>query len=71
MSYEYSGYLSTVLDKPDPDLLESADSITFGPEDLANWGTNDFDHALEWQNVPVTRPARKKASALKDVLRRY
>ena len=55
MSYEYSGYLSTILYKPDPALLESADSITFGPTDIEKWSTKDFDHALEWQNVPVTK----------------
>jgi len=60
MSYEYSGYLSTILDRPDPDLLESADCITFGPEDLAGWGTKDFDHALEWQNVPVTKTSTEE-----------
>ena len=55
MSYEYSGYLSTILYKPDPSLLESTESITFGPEDIEKWSTKDFDHALEWQNVPVTK----------------
>ncbi len=55
MSYEYSGYLSTILYKPDPALLESAESITFGPADIGKWSTKDFDHALEWKNVPVTK----------------
>ncbi len=55
MSYEYSGYLSTVLCEPDTALLESDQSITFGPSDIEKWGTRDFDHALEWQSVPVTK----------------
>ena len=55
MSYEYSGYLSTILYKPDPSELDSMDSITFGPEDIEKWSTKDLDNALEWQNVPVSK----------------
>ena len=55
MSYEYSGYLSTILYKPDPAELDSTDSITFGPEDIEKWSTRDLENALEWQNVPVSK----------------
>ena len=55
MSYEYSGYLSTILYKPDPSELDSMDSITFGPEDIVKWSTKDLDNALYWQNVPVSK----------------
>ena len=51
MSYEYSGYLSTILYKPDPAQLDSTDSITFGPKDIEKWSTKDIENALEWQNV--------------------
>ncbi|MCH7909704.1 MAG: hypothetical protein IIB38_08820, partial [Candidatus Hydrogenedentes bacterium] len=55
MTYEYSGYLSTILYKPDPTLSESVDAISFTPQDLANWKTLDFSHAPEWRQVPVKR----------------
>ena len=55
MTYEYSGYLSTILYKPDPASSESVDAISFTPQDLANWKTLDFNHAPEWRQVPVKR----------------
>lgn len=55
MSYEYSGYLSTILYKPDPALLESTDAVVFGLEDLAKWRSEDAPHALEWREVPLRK----------------
>lgn len=54
-TYEYSGYLSTVLYKPDPALRENGDCITFTREDLARWRAEDHPNAVEWREVPVRK----------------
>ena len=55
MDYEYLGYLSTILFKPDSQLRKSLDSISFTGEDLAKWKTDDLRHATEWQKIPARR----------------
>ncbi len=55
MSYEYSGYLRTLLPAPDPKLLKSAESITFGPADLLTWRTEDLGQSLEWRSAMVRK----------------
>jgi len=63
MSYEYSGYLRTLLSAPDPKLLKSAESITFGPADLVKWRAEDLGQSLEW------RKAMARKSQLADGVR--
>ena len=53
MQYEYSGYLATLLDAPDPQAAGEAASVVFGPRDLAQWGLSDRPTEKEWQQVPV------------------
>ena len=53
MKYEYLGYLSTILYKPDPALRDTLDSVEFSGEDLSRWRAVDVDHATEWRDVPV------------------
>jgi hypothetical protein len=55
MGYEYSGYLSTILRRPDPALLSSGDAISFDRADLAKWRTEDLPHTLEWRRVSVRK----------------
>jgi hypothetical protein len=55
MSYEYSGYLSTVLRKPDTTAIESMDSVVFDRADLAKWRTEDSPQSLEWRHIPVRK----------------
>jgi hypothetical protein len=50
-AYEYSGYLSTILYKPDPDAANQVDHVTFTAEDLANWKTEDLTTSTEWKKV--------------------
>ncbi len=57
MNYEFSGYLSTILYKPDPEARDSVDSVLFDGTDLAKWKTKDLDHFTEWRHVPVKKQA--------------
>ncbi len=63
MSYEYSGYLRTLLPAPDAKLLKATESITFGPADLVKWRTEDLGQSLEW------RKAMARKSQLADGVR--
>lgn len=56
-TYEYSGYLSTVLFKPDRASRDAVEAIVFGPEDLAKWRAEDFPFAIECREVPVRKSA--------------
>lgn len=53
--YEYTGYLETILYKPDPSVRDSVDSIVFGPEDLYAWHTEDLAFTTEWRGIPVRK----------------
>ncbi len=54
-AYEYSGYLSTLLYKPDQSLRDSAEGVTFTREDLAAWRAEDLKSSIEWREVPVRK----------------
>lgn len=64
MSYEYSGYLSTILYKPDPGLLDGSEAVTFTGEDLAQWRTEDLRHTSEWRRVPVIKSQTERGVRL-------
>jgi len=49
--YEYSGYLSTILYKPDREATKQAAHVTFTAEDLAQWKTEDVSTSTEWKKV--------------------
>lgn len=53
MSYEYSGYLSTLLDAPDAQASEAVERIIFDAKDLSQWSLTDLPTEKEWQQVPV------------------
>ena len=53
--YEYTGYLETILYRPDPSVRDSVDSIVFGPEDLYAWHTEDLAFTTEWRGIPVRK----------------
>lgn len=64
MLYEYSGFLSTVLDSPDPDIRDGLASVSFGPEELAQWRFRDLSSDPEWQHVPSTFKRTEKGVRL-------
>ncbi len=68
-TYEYSGFLSTVLDKPDPALSKSKRGITFTAEDLAGWKTEDFPNAIEWRQAPVRKKVTEEGVELEGDFR--
>lgn len=53
MSYEYSGYLATLLDAPDPDIRDSLEYIEFSTDDLSQWALIDNEADKEWQHIPA------------------
>ncbi len=53
MTYEYSGYLKTLLDHPDSAAAEAADAVVFTAEDLERWATTDTTAEKEWQHTPA------------------
>lgn len=52
MTYEYSGFLKTVLDAPDPSLRDALPCVEFTAADIANWRLRDVPYDLEWQHIP-------------------
>jgi hypothetical protein len=52
MSYEYSGYLKTLLGAPDPALTDQLEAVEFSADDLAQWSLADDDAEREWQHIP-------------------
>jgi len=55
MTYEYSGYLKTILEAPDSTVGEDQSGICFTADELANWNLRDQPFDPEWQHIPVTR----------------
>ncbi len=53
MSYEYSGYLKTLLGQPEIGTAEGLDAIYFGPEDLERWMVADTPAEKEWMHIPA------------------
>ncbi len=64
MVYEYSGFLSTILYKPDPEARDRLDHVLFTGEDLARWLTRDYVVDKEWQRVPAQRMRTEKGVRL-------
>ncbi|HEX73356.1 MAG TPA: hypothetical protein ENN65_08590 [Candidatus Hydrogenedentes bacterium] len=54
MRYEYSGYLSTILDAPDPEARDSLECVRFTADDIAQWALADDEAYGEWQHIPAT-----------------
>lgn len=52
MTYEYSGFLKTVLDTPDLALRDSLPFVEFTAEDIAKWRFSDVPYDMEWQHIP-------------------
>ena len=73
MSYEYSGYLKTVLHKPDPSLQGKMKCISFDSDDFMRWTMRDRHAATEWHRIPVRRTRTNEGVKLEgifnDVLR--
>lgn len=65
LNYEYLGYLSTILYKPDPQVRDRLEKIEFGPDDLLRWHTKDSPFATEWQQVPVTKKRTEEGVEIK------
>ena len=55
MNYQYSGYLRTVLDAPDPAIRDSLDAVVFTAEDLMQWNIEEQEPQREWEHIPVHR----------------
>jgi len=55
MRYEYSGFLKTLLDAPDPTVRDSLEQIVITPEDLDQWQLIDNETDKEWQHIPARR----------------
>ncbi len=53
--YEYSGYLSTILDAPNAAIRDSLEHVAFSADDIAHWSTKDVESDKEWKRIPVTR----------------
>jgi hypothetical protein len=64
MKYEYTGYLSTLLSRPDPSTHDDLPSVMLGPDDLARWSTVDEPAYKEWQHIPVQRTRTERGVAL-------
>ena len=54
MSYEYCGYLKTILDAPDEAARAALDAVVFGAPELRQWSLSDHPGDLEWQRIPVS-----------------
>lgn len=54
MIYEYSGYLKTLLDAPDPSLRDDLPHVLFSADDIAQWAPRDLDAEPEWRHIPVS-----------------
>ncbi len=64
MTYEYSGYLTTILDAPDPISVSELDSVVFMPDDLMLWRIEEQEPQREWEHIPVHRTRSKNAVRL-------
>lgn len=53
--YRYTGYLETILYKPDPAGRDSVESISLGAEELIEWSTEDLDITTEWRRIPARK----------------
>lgn len=53
MKYEYSGYLRSLLEAPDPGVRDTLDHVEFGPADLRQWSVLDAETDKEWQSIPA------------------
>lgn len=51
MSYEYSGYLGSLLHAPDLDAIAQAGAIALNAEQIAEWRTEDDPAEPEWTNI--------------------
>jgi len=54
MVYEYSGYLKTILDQPDPSVRDQLPCVLFTSDDIAQWEPRDVSSEPEWRHVPVS-----------------
>jgi len=52
MTYEYSGFLKTVLEAPDPSLRDSLPFVEFTADEIAKWRLSDVPYEMEWQRIP-------------------
>lgn len=64
MKYEYSGFLRSILYKPDPAAAANAASVTLTADDIARWSTVDEPALKEWQHIPVQRSRSEHGVAL-------
>lgn len=55
MKYKYAGYISTLLERPDPDIREHLDHVEFTAQDFASWNLLDNVADSEWQVIPAER----------------
>jgi len=55
MTYEYSGYLSMILEAPDISKRDDVDYVEFTAEDILHWATVDMAESNEWRKVRVSR----------------
>ncbi len=55
MKYKYAGYISALLDHPDPDVRDHLDHIEFSASDFAHWNLADDEAHREWQVIPADR----------------
>jgi len=53
MTYEYTGYLKTILTAPDEAASAAMDHITFTADELAKWTLKDLESDREWKTTPA------------------
>lgn len=64
MKYEYSGYLKSILNAPDPKLRDKLPQIRFTTEDLAEWQLVDDENEKEWQHIPARKEQNEEGVIL-------
>ncbi len=62
--YKYLGYLKLLPEAPDPDALAQLERITYGPDDLEQWRSEDDAAEKEWVGVPVRKRRTEDGLAL-------
>jgi hypothetical protein len=64
MTYEYSGYLETVLDAPEPGIRDELDCVVFDADALYRWQIEEHDRQRDGEHIPVLRTRVENAVRL-------
>ncbi len=55
MKYKYAGYISTLLEQPDPELRDQLEHVEFSADDFVDWNLVDNEADSEWKVIPAER----------------